>query len=96
MAQKKVNTLSMKKEVYQFQVACVLYLNLRQNTALKEKIDNCLNEKFDEKLHQVLGKQLNKTVLLSLLLSCYRIIRKHSFSRCSVLLSNFYWKICVC
>ena len=36
MARKKVNNLSTKKEVYQFQVACVSYLNLRQKKAFKD------------------------------------------------------------
>ena len=45
--------LSTKKEVYQFQVACISYLNLRQNKEFKEKIDKCLSQQFDKKSQQV-------------------------------------------
>ena len=37
--QNKVNNSSTKKEVYQFQVACVSYQNLRKNKAFKDQID---------------------------------------------------------
>ena len=53
-----MNTLSIKKEVYQFQVACVLYLKLEQNKALKENIDTCLYNKFDEKTPASMRKTL--------------------------------------
>ena len=46
MARNKVNNLSTKKEVYQFKVECVSYLNLRQNKALKEQIDKHLSHQF--------------------------------------------------
>ena len=36
IARKKVNIFSMRKEDYQFRVACVSYLNLKQNKAFKE------------------------------------------------------------
>ena len=43
MARKKVNNLSINKEFYQFKVACVSYLNLKQDKEFKEKIDSvCL------------------------------------------------------
>ena len=44
-----MNNLFTKKEVYQFKVAFVSYLKLKQNRALKEKIDKCLSHHFDRK-----------------------------------------------
>ena len=38
-----------KNDVYYFKVSCVSYLNLKQNKALKEQIDQCLSHQFDEK-----------------------------------------------
>ena len=46
MACKKVNDLSKEKEEYQFEVACVSYLNLKQNKAFKEDVDKCLSYQF--------------------------------------------------
>ena len=37
----------MKKEGYQFKVACVPYLKLLQSKALKKKIDECFPQKID-------------------------------------------------
>ena len=53
MARKKVRNISMKNEVYQFQVACVSYMSLRQNNAFKYQIDNCMSHQSDENNHQV-------------------------------------------
>ena len=47
MVRKKVNIFSMKKEYYQFQVACLSYMNLKNNKAFKEQVDKCLPNQFD-------------------------------------------------
>ena len=52
--------LSTKKEVYQFQVACISYLNLRQNKEFKEKIDKCLSQQFDKKKSASMRKTLEQ------------------------------------
>ena len=49
MAFRKVRNFSTLKQVYQFQVACVSYIYLKQKKSLKEKIDNFLYTKFDGK-----------------------------------------------
>ena len=49
MSHKKVKNFSTNKEVYQFQVACVSNLNLKQNKVFKEKVDKCLSNQFDGK-----------------------------------------------
>ena len=46
MTLNKVNNFSTEKEVYKFQVACVSYLNLKQNKALKKKIDKFFYQFF--------------------------------------------------
>ena len=60
----------MKKEVYLFQVACVSYLNLKQNKAFREKIDKCLSHQFDEKMTASMRKILkhNSTRSISLII----------------------------
>ena len=45
MARNKVNDLFTKKEVYQFKVVCVSFINLKQNKAFKKKIDKSLSQK---------------------------------------------------
>ena len=60
MARKKVNTFFMKKEVYQFKVACVLYLNIIQNRELKDQIDNCLSQQFDVRMSQQIRRTLKQ------------------------------------
>ena len=70
IARKKVNKFSTKKEFYQFQVACVSYLNLKQNKALKEKIDKCLSNQFDVKTSAHTRKKLNTTVPVPLIGLC--------------------------
>ena len=47
MARKKVDNFPTKKELYQFQIECVSYLNLKQSKELKEKFYKCLFQKFD-------------------------------------------------
>ena len=49
MARNKVIQFSTNKQVYQFQVACVSYLNLKQNKTLKEKNDTFSSTQFDSK-----------------------------------------------
>ena len=58
MAHKKAKNLSTNKEVYQFQVACVLYINLEQNKAFKEKIDKFLFTQFCGKTSEHMSKTL--------------------------------------
>ena len=48
----------MKNEYYQLKVACVSYLNLKQNKSFKEKVDNCLYSQFDSKI----STQMRKTI----------------------------------
>ena len=58
IARKKVNNLSANKEFYQFQVACVSYLILKQSKAFKERIDRCLSTQFDGKTPAHIRKKL--------------------------------------
>ena len=60
MSRKKVNNLSTKKEVYQFQVACVSYMSLRKNKEFKEQIGKCLSQQFDVKTPQQTRKKLKQ------------------------------------
>ena len=70
MARRKVNNFSTDKEVYKSQVACVSYLNLNQNTALKEKFYKCLSTQFDSKTSAHIRKRLKTTVHVPFLFSC--------------------------
>ena len=56
MEYKKVNILSAKKEIYQFQVACELYFNLKQKKSFKDQIDKCLSTQFDGKTSPHMSK----------------------------------------
>ena len=60
MAHKTVNQLFMKKEYYQFQVACVSYLNLKQNKPFKEQVDKFLSNQFDVTTSQQMRKTLKQ------------------------------------
>ena len=82
IAHMRVKNLSIKKEIYQFRVACVPYPNLRQNNAFKEQIDKCLSQIFDEKRQQLWWKHLNTTLPVPLLLSCSTGSGNHLFSMC--------------
>ena len=53
-----MKNFSTDKEVYQFQVACVSYIYLKQNKAFKEQIDKCLSTKFDIKTSARMIKRL--------------------------------------
>ena len=57
-SRKKVNKVSTKKEVYQFEVSCVLYLTLTQNKAFKEQIYKCLSQICYEKATSTTSKRL--------------------------------------
>ena len=87
MARNNVNNSSTNKDVYQFQVACLSCINLKQKQSLKEKIDNCLSTKSDGKQQHIIVKILNTTVTMPLLWSCSMITGCQSFSRIWVLLS---------
>ena len=67
MARKKVNNLSTNKEFYQFQVAYVSYLYLKQNKSLKDQIDKFLYTKFYGKTSAHTMKKLNMKVPVPLL-----------------------------
>ena len=58
MSCKKVNNISMKKEVYKFKFICVSYINLIQNKALKEQIDKCMYQKIDGKISEHMRKTI--------------------------------------
>ena len=63
MTLNKVNNFSTEKEVYKFQVACVSYLNLKQNKAFKDKIIKCLPQHFDVITSQHMRKTLKQEKL---------------------------------
>ena len=96
MTRKKVINLSKKKEDYQFQVACVLYLNLRQNKELKEQFDKFLSNQFDVTTSQYMKKILKQdnTHLISIIMLYEN--RRALVSVCRVLFSNAALKICLC
>ena len=83
----KVDNLLTNKEVYQFQDACVSYLNIKQNKVFMEQIDKCLSTQFYWKTSAHMRKHLNRTVPVTLIWSCSTRTGSHSFSRCWVLLS---------
>ena len=58
MSRKNVNNWSTKKEVHQFKVACVSYMNLIQSKAFKEQIYKCMSHQFDEKITATMRKTI--------------------------------------
>ena len=50
----------MKNEYYQLKVACVSYLNLKQNKSFKEKVDNCLSNQLYVKTPQQISTSLKQ------------------------------------
>ena len=97
MTRKKVINFSKNKEDYQFQFACVLYLNLRQNKALKEKFDKFLSNQFDVTTSQYMKKILKQdnNHLVSFIM-LYDENRSALVSGCRVLFSILALKIYVC
>ena len=87
MAFKKVNNLATNMEVYQFQVECVSYLNLKKTRHSRIKLISVCLLNFMVKHNHTRGKQLNTTVPVPLIGLCSMRTGSNSFSRCWVLLS---------
>ena len=81
MAHKNVNIFSTEKEMYQSQVACVSYLNFKKTRHPRRKLIIVCTINLMLELHNKLRKHRNKTIPVSLLVSCSTIIGSHSFSR---------------
>ena len=87
MACKNANNLSTKNQDYQFQVACVSYLNLKKTRNSGRKLINVCLLNLMLQRHNKWGKHWNKTITVSLILSCSTRTGSHSFSMCWLLLS---------
>ena len=74
MARKKSKKFSTNREVYQFQVACVSYLNLKKNKAFKEKIKH----NSTSAISMIMFYEKKKTFILKLLgVVVYCFIKKY-------------------
>ena len=60
MERKEVNNLSTNKEFYQFQVAIVTYMKLKQNKAFEEKIHKCLYQNIYVKASQHMWEKMKQ------------------------------------
>ena len=78
MASKKVDNFSKEKEDYQFQVVCMLYLNLKDNKSFKDQVDKILSSKFDSKtsiqMRKILKQENTPVVFLIMLYDNRRLI----------------------
>ena len=75
MSRKKVNNLSTKKEVYQFQVVCVSYRNLKKQ-GIQVKIDKCLSQQSGVRKSQHMIKTLKQENNLVIYLIIFNENRK--------------------